>query len=136
LVHLTHNLQWLLSDSITSLLIVNSPSSLAFQLLSFVSQAGAYLVNVKTISAFTNEEEAAVELADIVPFSLQDKLIERGATHTEAANFQQHVVVSDSEGSPFHGRLVTGQNPASAKGVGEEVVKLLQHHMQGAEVAV
>ncbi|MBW4420399.1 MAG: hypothetical protein KME13_14385, partial [Myxacorys californica WJT36-NPBG1] len=39
LVHLTHNLQWLLSDSITSLLIVNSPSSLAFQLLSFVSQA-------------------------------------------------------------------------------------------------
>ncbi|MBW4422394.1 MAG: hypothetical protein KME13_24805, partial [Myxacorys californica WJT36-NPBG1] len=42
LVHLTHNLQWLLSDSITSLLIVNSPSSLAFQLLSFVSQAGCH----------------------------------------------------------------------------------------------
>jgi putative intracellular protease/amidase len=79
---------------------------------------GAYLVNGKTASSFTNEEEAAVGLSDIVPFLLESTLVERGATHTKAPNFQPHVVVSD--------RLVTGQNPASATGVGERMVELLQ----------
>lgn len=78
---------------------------------------GTYLVSGKTVSAFTNEEEVAVGLQDIVPFLLESKLIERGAIHTKAANFQAHVEVSD--------RLVTGQNPASAHGVGEQMVKLL-----------
>ncbi|MHC5748621.1 MAG: type 1 glutamine amidotransferase domain-containing protein [Nostoc sp.] len=78
---------------------------------------GTYLVADKKISCFTNEEEAAVGLSDVVPFLLAPKLIEQGATHTKAANFQKHVVVSD--------RLVTGQNPASATGVAEGIVKLL-----------
>jgi putative intracellular protease/amidase len=79
---------------------------------------GSYLVSGKTVSSFTNEEETAVGLSDVVPFLLEATLIERGATHTKAPNFQPHVVVSD--------RLVTGQNPASATGVGEEMIKLLQ----------
>jgi putative intracellular protease/amidase len=78
---------------------------------------GDYLVTGKKISCFTNEEEAAVGLTDVVPFSLESKLIERGATVEKAANFQKKVVTSD--------RLVTGQNPASAAGVGEAMVKLL-----------
>ena len=78
---------------------------------------GDHLVNGKTVAAFTNEEEVAVGLSEVVPFLLQDKLIERGATHTKAENFQAHVVSSD--------RLVTGQNPASATGVGEQVVRLI-----------
>ena len=78
---------------------------------------GDYLVTGKTVAAFTNEEEVAVGLSEVVPFLLQDKLIERGATHTKAENFQAHVVSSD--------RLVTGQNPASATGVGEQVVGLI-----------
>jgi putative intracellular protease/amidase len=76
-----------------------------------------YLVAGKTVACFTNEEEAAVGLSEVVPFLLASTLIERGATHTKAANFQKHVVVSD--------RLVTGQNPASATGVAEQMVKLL-----------
>jgi putative intracellular protease/amidase len=79
---------------------------------------GAYLVAGKTVSSFTNEEETTVGLSDVVPFLLEATLIERGATHTKAPNFQPHVVISD--------RLVTGQNPASAAGVGEGIVKLLQ----------
>jgi putative intracellular protease/amidase len=79
---------------------------------------GAYLVDGKTVSSFTNEEEAAVGLSDVVPFLLESTLTERGATHTKAPNFQAHVVVSD--------RLVTGQNPASATGVGECMTKLLK----------
>ena len=79
---------------------------------------GAYLVANKTVAAFTNEEEAAVGLTDIVPFLLEAKLIERGANFTKVANFQVCVVECD--------RLVTGQNPASAAGVGEKMVELLK----------
>jgi putative intracellular protease/amidase len=79
---------------------------------------GDYLVAGKKVSCFTNEEEAAVGLTDVVPFLLESKLIERGASVEKAANFQKKVVTSD--------RLVTGQNPASAAGVGEAIVKLLR----------
>lgn len=79
---------------------------------------GTYLVAGKKISCFTNEEEAAVGLTDVVPFLLESKLLDRGATIEKAANFQKKVVTSD--------RLVTGQNPASALGVGEAMVKLLK----------
>jgi putative intracellular protease/amidase len=79
---------------------------------------GSHLIAGKTVAGFTNEEEAAVGLSDVVPFLLVSKLSDRGAIHTKADNFQAHVVVSD--------RLVTGQNPASAKGVGVEMVKLMK----------
>ena len=69
------------------------------------------------MSSFTNEEEAAVDLTEVVPFLLESKLIERGAKHEKAPNFQAKVVVSN--------RLVTGQNPASAAGVAEAMVTLL-----------
>ena len=78
---------------------------------------GKYLVAGKTVAAFTNDEEVAVELQDVVPFLLETTLIDRGANYTKSANFQTHVEVSD--------RLVTGQNPASAHGVGEQMVKLI-----------
>lgn len=80
---------------------------------------GEYLVAGKTVSAFTNEEEDAVELTEVVPFPLESKLIERGAKVTKAPNFQPHVVVSE--------RLVTGQNPASAAGVAQKMVELLNN---------
>jgi putative intracellular protease/amidase len=78
---------------------------------------GQYLVANKTVAAFTNEEEAAVGLTEIVPFLLESKLIERGAKFTKVANFEVCVVASE--------RLVTGQNPASAAGVGERMVELI-----------
>ncbi|UXS00082.1 type 1 glutamine amidotransferase domain-containing protein [Agrobacterium tumefaciens] len=78
---------------------------------------GRYLVEGKDVSAFTNDEERAVGLYDTVPFLLADALQERGARHVPAPNFQAQVVVSE--------RLVTGQNPASAKGVGEAMLPLL-----------
>ena len=79
---------------------------------------GEYLVDGKIVAAFTNDEEAAVGLSEVIPFFLEEALTDRGATHTKVANFQPHVVVSD--------RLVTGQNPASAAGVGEQMVSLLK----------
>lgn len=78
---------------------------------------GRYLVQGKEVAAFTNAEEEAVGLTNVVPFLLADKLQERGAKHNAAPNWSAHVVVSE--------RLVTGQNPASAKGVADEMLKLL-----------
>ena len=78
---------------------------------------GKYLVDGKDVSAFTNEEEIAVKMDKVVPFLLVDKLESLGAKHHAAANFEKKVIVSE--------RLVTGQNPASATGVGEAMVKLL-----------
>jgi putative intracellular protease/amidase len=78
---------------------------------------GSYLVAGKKAAAFTNAEEAAVGLAEVVPFLLADRLTAQGATHIPADNFTAHVVADD--------RLVTGQNPASARGVAEEMVAAL-----------
>lgn len=79
--------------------------------------SGEWLVAGKDVSAFTNEEELAAGLAEVVPFLLEDRLVERGATFHPAAKWQKKVVVSE--------RLVTGQNPASSAGVAEAVVELL-----------
>ena len=78
---------------------------------------GKFLVDGKNLTAFTNGEEADVQATDIVPFLLETALKNHGAIHHAAANWSNHVVED--------GRLVTGQNPASAAGVGEAVVKLL-----------
>ncbi len=80
---------------------------------------GRPLVEGKQVSAFTDEEEAAVGLSEVVPFLLQTRLVELGAKHTAARNFQPHVVTDD--------RLVTGQNPASATGVARAVLAELKH---------
>lgn len=82
-----------------------------------IEVGGRPLVADKRVAAFTNEEEEAVGLTKVVPFLLADELVARGAKHEPAPKFQPNVVVSE--------RLVTGQNPASARGVAEAIVKLL-----------
>lgn len=79
---------------------------------------GSYLVAGKRVAAFTDDEEAAVGLADVVPFLLASRLVERGAEHVPAPNFRAQVVTD--------GRLVTGQNPASATPTAEAVVSVLR----------
>ncbi len=78
---------------------------------------GTPLVAGKRVAAFTNSEERAVGLDGVVPFLLADALIARGAVHVAAPDFAANVVRD--------GRLVTGQNPASARGVAEQVVQAL-----------
>jgi len=78
---------------------------------------GSYLVAGKEVATFTNEEEEAVGLSAVVPFLLESRLAEQGAIIKKAPEFQAMVAVAD--------RLVTGQNPASAKGVGEAMAQAL-----------
>lgn len=84
---------------------------------------GSYLVKDHEVSCFTNEEEEAVGMERAVPFLLQTRLQERGGHHTSSPKFAAHVVKS--------GRLVTGQNPASAAGVGKSMVEVLHFIEEG-----
>jgi uncharacterized protein (TIGR02246 family) len=76
-------------------------------LVDVVLSDGSHLVEGRRVAAFTNSEEDAVGLTDVVPFALQTRLTGLGARHSAAPDFQPWVVRD--------GRLVTGQNPASAR---------------------
>lgn len=87
-------------------------------LLNIKLSNGEYLVKGKKVNAFTNEEETEIKLEKIVPFLLEDALKERGAIFEKSGNWQKHIAVDE--------RLITGQNPQSAYGVGEAMVELLK----------
>lgn len=76
---------------------------------------GKYLVDGKRINSFTNAEEESIDLQNIVPFMLETKLIERGARFEKSGLWESHITVDQ--------RVITGQNPQSAKGVGESILK-------------
>lgn len=78
---------------------------------------GSYLVNGKNIASFTTAEEDNYARPD-VPFDLQTALTKQGAIFHAAAPWSANSITD--------GRIVTGQNPASAKGVAEKIVAILE----------
>ncbi|QIF02264.1 type 1 glutamine amidotransferase domain-containing protein [Roseimicrobium sp. ORNL1] len=78
---------------------------------------GSYIVKGKNITSFTNEEEENYAKTD-VPFELQTALTAQGAIF--------HTVPPWQPNSITDGLLVTGQNPASAQGVAQKMIKLLE----------
>lgn len=78
---------------------------------------GKPLINGKKVTGFTNSEEAAVELTDVVPFLVEDMLQEKGGIYSKAADWSPHAVVD--------GSLITGQNPASSELVAEKLLEKL-----------
>jgi putative intracellular protease/amidase len=87
-------------------------------LLNIKLNDGSWLIAGKKINGFSNEEEDAVKLTDVVPFLLENKLKERGGVYEKSAPWQTHVTVDN--------RVITGQNPQSAKAVGEAVREALK----------
>jgi putative intracellular protease/amidase len=79
---------------------------------------GEPFVARRQLTGFTDSEEAAVEMTGTVPFLLESRLRELGAEVDGAADFTKKIVVDD--------RLVTGQNPASARAAAEAVVQVLR----------
>jgi len=75
---------------------------------------GTHFVSGRKLTAFTNEEEVSRQYDKLIPFELETALKDQKAVFEEAGVFQSRVVVD--------GRLITGQNPASAKPFGEAVV--------------
>ncbi|WP_107759423.1 type 1 glutamine amidotransferase domain-containing protein [Dickeya sp. Secpp 1600] len=79
---------------------------------------GENLIKGRRLTGFTAEEEVSRQYDKIVPFELESALEKGGARFEQAPIFENKVVVD--------GRLITGQNPASATALGEAVVKALQ----------
>lgn len=78
---------------------------------------GSPLVAGKKVTGFTNTEEAAVGLTEVVPFLVEDMLKEQGGVYSKTADWGVHVLRD--------GLLITGQNPASSAAAAQELVKAL-----------
>lgn len=78
---------------------------------------GLPLVRGKQVTGFSDTEEAAAGLTDIVPFLVEDMLKRKGGIYSKQADWQPHVVTD--------GNVVTGQNPASSVETAKAVLALL-----------
>lgn len=76
------------------------------------------IVGGRKVTGFTNTEEDAVQLTNIVPFLVEDMLKDNAGEYTRGDDWAPHIVVD--------GRLITGQNPASSEGAAKAVVQALQ----------
>jgi len=79
---------------------------------------GEPFVKGKNVTGFSNTEEAAVQLTDVVPFLVEDELKKSGGHYTKTDDWGVHVVED--------GLLITGQNPASSESVAEKLITLLK----------
>ncbi|MEE1950074.1 type 1 glutamine amidotransferase domain-containing protein [Pseudomonas alcaligenes] len=81
---------------------------------------GTPLVRGKRVTGFSNSEEAAVDLTDVVPFLVEDMLKDHGGVYGRAADWHSHVEVD--------GLLVTGQNPVSSDASAEALLTLVERN--------
>ncbi|MBM7072271.1 type 1 glutamine amidotransferase domain-containing protein [Shewanella sp. 202IG2-18] len=120
-----HGPLWDLADNQTSIELIEQFLA-AQKPVAAVCHATAALLNVKdasgelaikgkAVSGFTNTEEAAVQLTDIVPFLLEDELIKRGADYQKVDDWSA-LAVQD-------GLIISGQNPASSELVAKKLVQ-------------
>jgi putative intracellular protease/amidase len=78
---------------------------------------GAPLVKGKRVTGFTNGEEEAVHLTQVVPFLVEDELKRVGGLYEKAPDWQSFAIVD--------GRIITGQNPASSTAAAKALLKVL-----------
>jgi putative intracellular protease/amidase len=79
---------------------------------------GKPLVEGKTVTGFTNGEEEAVGLTKVVPFLVEDELMNLGAIFSKVKNWGIHTITD--------GQLITGQNPASSGPTAQVLIKALK----------
>lgn len=82
-----------------------------------VMYKGAPIVKGKRVTGFTNGEEEAIHLTNVVPFLAEDELKRLGGLYEKAADWESFAIVD--------GRLVTGQNPASSTAAAKALMELL-----------
>ncbi|MEU4254228.1 type 1 glutamine amidotransferase domain-containing protein [Amycolatopsis sp. NPDC026612] len=99
--------------------VVSSVCHGAAGLLEARLSTGEPLVAGRALTGFSRQEEVLAQRDDAVPFSLEDRLRQLGADYRLADRPFAPYVVED-------GTLITGQNPFSARGVAEAVVRRLQ----------
>jgi len=111
-----HGPLWDLTDNsasislIESFLSANKPVATVCHstaaILNVKDNNGEFVINGKAVTGFSNSEEAAVELTDIVPFLLEDELIKRGGDYQRVEDWNAFAVQD--------GLIISGQNPASS----------------------
>ena len=87
-------------------------------LLNVMDKAGEPILKGKKVTGFTNSEEEAVKLTDVVPFLLEDELKKKGGLYSKKEDWASYVVKD--------GVLITGQNPASSEAVAQGLLELLK----------
>jgi len=87
-------------------------------LLNTKTQDGQPLVKDKQVTGFSNSEEAAVGLSEVVPYLLEDALKKNGGHYSKGEDWAPHVKVD--------GHLITGQNPASSEATAEALLEQLK----------
>ena len=78
---------------------------------------GTPIVAGRNVTGFTNTEEAAVELVDVVPFLVENELLALGGNYSKGADWGSYVVED--------GLLITGQNPGSSAAAADALVAKL-----------
>ncbi|MFS4581081.1 type 1 glutamine amidotransferase domain-containing protein [Phaeobacter sp. C3_T13_0] len=78
---------------------------------------GKPLVAGKRITGFSNSEEEAVGLTNVVPFLVEDMLKAKGGLYEKQDDWAEFAIVD--------GKLITGQNPASSEAVAHKLLSLL-----------
>jgi len=86
-------------------------------LLKAKDQNGDPLVKGRKVTGFSNSEEAAVELTDVVPYLVEDQLIAMGGVYQKVEDWNSLAIVD--------GLIITGQNPGSSAAVAEALVKAI-----------
>lgn len=121
-----HGPMWDLAESPTSISLIQDfydsgkPVALVCHspgVLRHVIHKGEPLVKGKRVTGFTNGEEAAVHLTEVVPFLVEDELLRLGAVFEKLKNWEP-LAITD-------GRLITGQNPASSTLAAKALLRLL-----------
>ncbi|PUV26170.1 MULTISPECIES: type 1 glutamine amidotransferase domain-containing protein [Sphingobacterium] len=79
---------------------------------------GSPLVQGKRVTGFSNSEEEAVQLTNVVPFLVEDELVKLGGKYSKGADWSSHVIKD--------GKLITGQNPGSSEETARELLALLE----------
>jgi putative intracellular protease/amidase len=85
--------------------------------LRLAASDGASVVNGKSVTGFSNSEEQAVGLTEVVPFLVEDMLKENGGVYSKGDDWQPYVITD--------GLLITGQNPASSAPAAEALLAKL-----------
>ena len=87
-------------------------------LLHVTDERGESLVKGKNVTGFSNSEEEAVQLTNVVPFLLEDELKSRGGIYSKKEDWASYVLAD--------GLLITGQNPASSEEAARKLLGLLK----------
>ncbi len=119
-----HGPLWDLTDNVESIKLIedflntNKPVAAVCHataaLLKAKTLEGESIVAKRLVTGFTNTEEEAVQLTDIVPFLLEDELVKLGGDFQKADDWNAFAVQD--------GLIITGQNPASSELAAQKLV--------------